>query len=109
MNVWLFIVPTLLSLLSLGLILRHVLFAGESDGMEEEVYQIKSFCAQQIQINNILVEEVSNLKQELQIASEHTQEYPVYEDDGPCPGHGKHKDTKFGGTKEMNVIDHKWS
>ncbi len=106
---WLLIVPTLLSFLSLGLILRHVLLADDTDGIEEEVYQIKSFCAQQIQINNILVEEVSSLKQELQIASEHTQEYPAYEDDGPCPGHGRHKNTKFGATKEMNVIDHKWS
>ena len=87
--------------------------------LQSTIYDLDGFCRQQVDINNLLVEELVGLNREISTWDNETQEVDVTDlvtsmdsndpDDEPCPGFGRHKNTKFGTTKEMEVIDHKWS
>ena len=87
--------------------------------LQSTIYDLDGFCRQQVDINNLLVEELVGLKREISTWDNETQEVDVTDlvtsmdsndpDDEPCPGFGRHKNTKFGTTKEMEVIDYKWS
>ena len=87
--------------------------------LQNAINDLDGFCRQQVNINNLLVEEIVDLKREVNTWDSETQEVDVTDlvtsmdsndpDDEPCSGFGRHKNTKFGTTKEMEVIDHKWS
>ena len=85
--------------------------------IQNTLNDLDGFCRQQVDINNLLVEELVDLKREMNTWDNETQEVDVTDlvasmdsnDAEPCPGNGRHQNTSFGGTKEMEIIDHKWS
>ena len=87
--------------------------------LRNSILDLNGFSRQQVDINNLLVEEIVDLKREVNTWDSETQEVDVTDlvtsmdsndaVDEPCPGHGKHKSTRLGATKEMKIIDHKWS
>tara|TARA_Y100000593_G_scaffold90504_1_gene177079 strand:+ start:54 stop:401 length:348 start_codon:yes stop_codon:yes gene_type:complete len=108
-----------LSVVTAGLLIAALKIRTALIEAQESIIDVDGFCRRQVDINNLLVEELVKLKSEVQSWDEVTKEVDVTDlvasmdsspdEEGPCPGHGRHKNTKFGSTKEMNVIDHKWS
>ena len=98
-----------LSVLCLASLLYTKRLKNDIAVLEDRANELAMFCHQQTEINQAVVGKVLELEDDLNSAQEITREYTIEEEEGPCPGFGRHKNTKFGDTKEMNIEDHKWS
>tara|TARA_R110002110_G_scaffold116862_3_gene288663 strand:+ start:775 stop:1095 length:321 start_codon:yes stop_codon:yes gene_type:complete len=98
-----------LSVLCLGSLFYNRRLKNKLIDLEGKINDIAAFCHQQTDINHAVVGKLLQLEEDLSFAQEITREYPVEESDDSCAGFGQHKNTKFPGTKEMSVEDHKWS
>ncbi len=109
MDIWLPIIPVVLSLAALSLTIFRSASKGRVEDIEEGLEEASGFCRQQVEINNLLVEEIIKIKNEVSSWDEVTKDVDVTDlvnsmDSSPNDGSGPARVTK-----EMDVIDHKWS
>ena len=109
MDMWLLIASGGLSLIALSLSILRSASKNRVEDLEDGLEEASNFCRQQVEINNLLVEENIKVKNEVSSWDEVTKDVDVTD---LVTSMGSNSDTGSGGarvTKEMDVIDHKWS